>query len=187
MTTTQPRIYIASLADYNAGRLVGQWVEIGPDTDVTDLVAAADAVLAESREPGAEEYAVHDQDGFPSGALGEYDPLDYYAAVGAFLAAEPWQAEERLAFLSDVRSDLVGPDAQEIETAFCDAYSGTFDSAEDYARYLVEECGDLDSIPEHLRPYFDYAAFARDLSVDYAFVRLGGDSVGQVAVFSTVV
>lgn len=48
-----------------------------------------------------------------------------------------------------------------------EAYAGKFDSDEDFAVEMLESTGDLNSIPESLRYYFDYAAFARDLMMDY--------------------
>ena len=44
-----------------------------------------------------------------------------------------------------------------------DAYSGSFDSPEDFAADLLDSTGDLNAIPENLRYYFDYEKFARDL------------------------
>jgi hypothetical protein len=57
-----PKIYVASLSDYNAGRLHGRWIDANQPThgiwsDIGDM-------LAESPEPGAEEWAIHDYEGF---------------------------------------------------------------------------------------------------------------------------
>lgn len=51
---------------------------------------------------------------------------------------------------------------------FRDAYLGEYESLEDYAAEYISETGMLDGVPETLRCYFDYAAFARDM-------ELGGD------------
>jgi len=48
-----------------------------------------------------------------------------------------------------------------------EAYWGQFDSDDDFATEFLNSTGDIDSIPEHLRYYFDYSAFARDLMMDY--------------------
>jgi antirestriction protein len=48
-----------------------------------------------------------------------------------------------------------------------ESYAGQFDSDEDFASDMLEQCGDLDSMPEQLRCYFDYSAYARDLMYDY--------------------
>lgn len=53
---------------------------------------------------------------------------------------------------------------------FRDCYMGEWDSEEDFAENLAEECGYLDQMPDNLRHYFDFAAFARDLFFDFDFV-----------------
>ena len=51
-----------------------------------------------------------------------------------------------------------------------DAYAGQYESPEDYAYEWIDDTGVLSSAPEHLRMYFDYEAFARDLFInDLAF------------------
>lgn len=163
-------IWIASLADYNNGYLVGQWVPIDADTSADDLHAAASDVLASSKVSGAEEYAVFDADGLPS-TLGEYTPLDTYAAVGAFLESASSEVERaaRLAFL-DNDAYLLELDADELDASFEDSYRGTFDSLKDYAEQLLDELGMFDAVEAvGLNPaYVDVEAFARDL-------QMGGD------------
>ena len=51
---------------------------------------------------------------------------------------------------------------------FDDRYAGKYDSWKDYAENYIDDTGMLNDIPENLRYYFDYEAFARDL-------RLSGD------------
>jgi len=58
--------------------------------------------------------------------------------------------------------------SEDIETALANL-DGTYiseGSAEDYARDLVDDCGMLDGMPEHLQCYFDYDAFARDMQLN---------------------
>ena len=54
-----------------------------------------------------------------------------------------------------------------------EAYFGQFDSDEALAEYLIEETGDLNEIPEHLRYYFDYEKYARDLMMGDFFSSNG--------------
>ena len=163
-----PSIYIASLSDYNAGRLIGEWVDIDAATTEEDLYEAVAAVLAQSREPGAEEFAIHDFDGFPAGLVGEYDPLARVAAYGRFLAED---AEgERFAFLEDLGPSL---DPEDLEDAFSEAFYGVYETRAEFAEDLLESTSGLDSVPGNLRPYFDFDAYARDLEFgDFAYVRL---------------
>ena len=54
------------------------------------------------------------------------------------------------------------------EDQFDERYQGEFDSWAKMAEELLYSTGELDAIPENLRYYFDYDAYARD-------IRLGGD------------
>ncbi len=74
-----PRIWIASLADYNNGRLHGAWVDAAQDPE--GLEQAAWRILAGSPEPGAEEWAIHDYDGFGPLRLGEYESFEDISAI----------------------------------------------------------------------------------------------------------
>ena len=60
--TTTPRIYVASLADYNAGRLHGRWIRADQQAEALHQEIAA--MLAESQEPVAEDWAIHDYENF---------------------------------------------------------------------------------------------------------------------------
>ena len=41
----------------------------------------------------------------------------------------------------------------------------------DVAYYLIDECGSLGEIPDRLRNYIDYEAFACDLDIEGCFVE----------------
>jgi len=61
--------------------------------------------------------------------------------------------------------------AEELVEKTLEAYQGEFRSMQEFAEQLVDDTGMLDQVPENLRYYFDYAAFARDLELggDYRF------------------
>ena len=46
---------------------------------------------------------------------------------------------------------------------FEDCYIGEYDSEEDFARHIVDECYNLEREMGDLARYFDYEAFAREL------------------------
>ncbi len=80
-----PRIYVASLADYNSGRLHGRWIDAGQSAEaIREQIAE---MLAESKEPIAEEWAIHDYEGFGDLGLSEWQDIDKVAEV-AFLIGE---------------------------------------------------------------------------------------------------
>lgn len=59
-------------------------------------------------------------------------------------------------------------DAGEAIERFEECYAGTFASVQEWAEQFLDETGEINEIPERLRYYFDYEAFARDC-------ELGGD------------
>lgn len=119
------RIYVASLSDYNAGRLIGRWIDVDPDAEtMAEAVEAMlrDADLAYPLPYGQtrEETAIHDTDG-PIGAFGvtEYTSLSTIAAVAEACEGHPWIPPAVVAHiageigtgdaLSDTLSTLSGP------------------------------------------------------------------------------
>ena len=54
---------------------------------------------------------------------------------------------------------------------YCVFYN-CFDMSE-VAEHVVKQCGYLDEMPEHLRSYFDYEAFGRDLEIEGDYVYCG--------------
>jgi len=158
----QPRIYVASLADYNAGRLYGTWLDAARSAG--ELSDDIDQLLAGAPTPGAEEWAIHDFEGFGPLQLAEYTDLATVSRLANGIA----QYGEAFAVFAEV----VGPEAVD-PAGFEQAYRGTWDSTTAYAEQLLDDLGAeayLRDVPNWLRPYvqIDSDAFARDL-------ELGGD------------
>src|SRR5258705_6462661 len=76
---TQPAIYVASLADYNNGVLHGAWIDAARDPE--DIQADIDAILASSREPNAEEWAIHDYEQFGRARIFEHDSIEQVSGI----------------------------------------------------------------------------------------------------------
>jgi antirestriction protein len=175
-----PRIYAASLSDYNAGRLHGAWLDATGDAD--ELAAGVQAMLASSPTPGAEEWAIHDYEGFGPARLDEYESLETVTALGRGIA------EHGPAFAH--WAALVGTGESDEPEHFEDAYLGHFDSLEAYAEELFDDLGYTqlidDVIPEHLQAYvrLDVEAFARDLELSGDVTSSEGD--GGVYVFDQI-
>lgn len=172
-----PRIYVASLADYNAGRLHGRWIEAAQDPD--DLQREIDAMLAESLEPHAEEWAIHDFEDFNGLHLGEWENLDHVSQVANGIK------EHGIAYAH--WATLVSDD-EELDQ-FEERYLGHWPSLTAYAENILEDLG-LDQeveryIPANLRPYviLDSEGFGRDLQLGGDISAIDGD--GGVYVYST--
>ena len=78
---TTPRIYVACLAAYNNGRLHGRWIDA--DQSVDEIWSEVQAMLAASPEPGAEEWAIHDYEGFGALRLSEWESFERVSAIAA--------------------------------------------------------------------------------------------------------
>jgi antirestriction protein len=165
-----PRIYVASLSDYNAGILHGYWIQA--DQEPEELGEAVQAMLERSPTPGAEEFAIHDFEGFGHYHVGEYDSLDWASRVARGIV------EHGQAF--GAWADRCNQDEDDL-AQFEDAYLGEWGSMSEYAEELLDDLGYLrlveEAVPDMLQPYVrvDIDAFARDLelsgditSVDHA-------------------
>ncbi|WP_431230432.1 antirestriction protein ArdA [Paenarthrobacter nicotinovorans] len=157
---TTPAIYIASLADYNNGRLHGEWIDatIGAEA----IHQHIQALLARSKEPAPEEWAIHDYEGFGAKTLGEYEQIEDVAALAEGIE------QHGDAFAAWV--DFTGFKPTEWHL-FTDAYLGRFSSLEAYAEQIIEELGwsaEVNRlIPQALSPYIrvDATAMATDLKL----------------------
>ncbi|MCF8785263.1 antirestriction protein ArdA [Rhodococcus ruber] len=156
----QPRIWVGSLADYNAGRLHGDWIDAA--VDPSTLQAAVERILASSVEPDADEWGIFDYDEFGDYQVGEYDPLDQVAAVARGIA-EHGSAFATWAEIHDGNPDMLAQ--------FDDCFLGTYDSVSVWAREVLDGSGieeTLDrEVPADLRAYvqFDYDEFAHSLQL----------------------
>ena len=154
----QPRIYVASLADYNEGRLHGAWIDADQDED--ELDRAIKEMLARSPSPAAEEWAIHDYEEFGLLRLDEFESLATVAKIAKGIA------EHGPAFAAWAAH--IGTDSEALDE-FEDAYMGEWDSAVAFAEEMLDDMGHIEEImrgvPEHLAPYvqIDYEGFVRDL------------------------
>jgi antirestriction protein len=156
----RPRIYVASLSDYNAGILHGDWIEADQETD--ELHEAVKGMLERSPTSGAEEFAIHDYEGFGHYHVNEYDSLDWVSRVARGIV-EHGHAFGAWADRSNQNEDDLGH--------FEDAYLGEWSSVEKYAEELLDDLGYLsavdEAVPDILQPYVrvDIEAYARDLQL----------------------
>lgn len=172
-----PRVWVASLADYNAGRLYGVWMDATYDADT--LGAATRFMLRGSGEVAAEEWGIFDHDGFYGYNVGEYDSFETVSRVAKGIAEHGEAFAKWVEHVGAEREDLL------TDERFQDHYLGKFDSAEAYAEYILEETGSyeyLEQIPESLRVYakFDTEMMGRDMEIELHVVEA---SEGGVHVF----
>ena len=77
-----PKIYVACLSSYNNGILHGEWIDV---EDYEQLQEEVNRILKESPMNDAEEWAIHDFEGFGNIKIEEYDGLEHVAELAEAL------------------------------------------------------------------------------------------------------
>ena len=168
-----PRIYVASLSDYNAGILHGVWLEADDEVEALEqeILAMLKASPTTKRYGDvAEEYAIHDYENFSRHVrLGEYESLDQVSRLARGIGRH---GEAFAAWWANQEPEATEDD--ELDEQFEEHYLGEFGSLEEYGESVLEDMGiDLDElpgVPEGLRPYvtIDIEGWTRDM-------EMGGD------------
>lgn len=162
---TEIRIYVACLAAYNNGILHGAWIDANQDVETINN-AILDMLKASPIEY-AEEFAIHDYEGFEGVEISEYQGIDSVAELAAFITEHGTLGAELLNYYSG--------NLDEAQSAMEDHYYGCYSSLSDFAEELTSETTE---IPESLRFYIDYEAMARDLEInDVLAIKTGFDEV----------
>ena len=134
-----PKIYVASLYDYNAGRLEGEWIDFADYNDGDEVVDAIKDMLMELDEKyddgeEREEWAIHDHEntyGIIEQYSGERDFDKVYAIKDAV---------ESTGLPFSVLTQRINDTGQEIDEVG-DDYYGAYDSEEDFADQFKDESG----------------------------------------------
>jgi len=158
------RIYVACLAAYNNGILHGAWIDANQDEDA--ICYAIHDMLKVSPIECAEEYAIHDYEGFCGISISEYEGIAQVAEYAAFIAEHSELGGALYSHYGDIES---------AQKAITDHYHGSYKSLTDFAEELTEE---TTQIPDSLRFYIDYEAMARDLEInDVVAIETGFEQV----------
>lgn len=158
------RIYVACLAAYNNGILHGCW--INADQTAWEIWAGVDAMLKASPIHGAEEFAIHDYEGFEGARLSEYQGIESVAELAAFISEHGALGGKLVEYFGDL---------DEARSAIEDRYAGEYQSVADFAQEFTEQGT---QIPESLRYYIDWEHMGRDLAMnDIMTIETGSQCV----------
>ena len=156
------QIYVADLAAYNNGKLHGVWIDATKSVDeIFDII---NTLLENSPEEDAEEFAIHDYEGFEGLDISEYEGIQSAHDKAIFI-------EEHGALGGAVASHF-GSNLDDAKRALEEGYIGAYRSIEDYAREITEDGHELPAYIEH---YIDYEAMGRDMEMngDFFTIELG--------------
>ena len=149
------QIYVACLASYNNGMLHGVWIDANQDAYA--IYDAVQTMLAGSPMANAEEWAIHDYDGFEGVRLSECEGFAEVAELAAFVTEHGKIGAELINHLGSI---------DDARKAMDEAYAGEYASLADFAEELTEQSND---IPENIRFYIDYGRMARDIEINDVF------------------
>ena len=164
------RIYIADLAAYNNGYLVGDWIDL-PSSDIwADVQKVLDQGTSIRVFEGvydgvpSEEWAIHDYEA--PFRIGEYDDLDSINKLAEEFDQMDDQDIKKVSYLVNYQGEDMIKAVQHCDDV--EVYEDM--SYNDLAEHLVDETW---NVPEHLENYIDYDKFAGELEMDYA--QVGND------------
>lgn len=147
------RIYVADLAAYNNGFLHGVWINVTQEID--DIHEQIREMLKASPiEEEAEEYAIHDYEGFDGYSVSEFSGIEKLHEVASFIEEYPEIGSDVLANFND--------DIDESRKALEESYNGCHESVAYFAQQLTENTSE---IPKHLECYIDYDCMRPDMEM----------------------
>lgn len=168
------RVYIADLAAYNEGNLVGEWFDPTEYAEAEDFETAVSEWLAGLPHPDytgpREEFAIHDFEGFGDQEIGEYESL---AAVHELAEGIEQHGLAYAAYLSNGYAPA----------NFEDAYQGEFRDEEEFAQDYAEQLGLIPAESSWPASCIDWAQATRELFMDFWSAKADG---GNVYVFRAV-
>ena len=155
-------LFVNTWGNYNTnGADGGQWITLPMDPDELQEVLEHIAAAMGDNDP---EWAIHDYEWVSDVELGDVHEMDsiteWNERCQEAYDLEEWEAEEIAAAMEAFGYTF--PEALERQQrGSFTLYAGM--DLEEVAEELINECYDL---PEFALRYFDYEAFARDLSYD---------------------
>lgn len=155
--TTQPAVYVGTYGKYNDGSIFGKWIDLTFIDDEEDFYNLCKEIHESEEDP---EFMFQDWQSIPSRLISESGfTREFWDYLDQFKNSNNPEALE--AFIS------YGYEAQDFEEAF----QGEYESEIEFTYQLLDDLGELDSIPKHLQYYFDYEKYSNDLFInDFVFI-----------------
>ncbi len=170
------KIFLTDLAAYNAGRLVGRWVQL-PLTGF-ELSQAISEVLTEGAYAvdgkNHEEYFITDYE-WDDIDIKEVDEYDNIYDLNDELVLLSQLDKDRLKAVKFLLDEGITTDIDDAINKAEDVIIHHNYIMEDIAYDLIHQCYGVDSLPSLITNNIDYDGVARDLEYDGTYWELGGD------------
>ena len=173
-TLEDAKIYVADLAEYNNGRLVGKWLELSDYSSGAEVMEAIQEMLDEQTKKDKngdvhEEYAIHDYEGFPRSFYSEYmGESDFDALYEMMKVAD--SSNLPLEVLMEAVSDLGYEDNPErvAEAYYTSIPASMGNEWRDFAYEYIDSIGSITESVSKPEYYFDFENFGSDVRMDYS-------------------
>ncbi|NDV46243.1 antirestriction protein ArdA [Paludibacter sp. 221] len=160
-TLQDARIYVGTYAKYNNGSIFGKWLDLSDYSDKEEFEEACCELHKDEEDP---ELMFQDWENIPSELISESWLSDDFFEIRD--AVDDLSEIEKEAFQVFLKIySFSWSDAVYLIGKFINSFQGSYNSKEDFAQELFDECY-LHEVPEKIRYYIDYEAFARDLFLD---------------------
>lgn len=152
------KIYVGTYGKYVDGSIDGAWLDLVEYEDKEDFIGACKELHKDEAEP---ELMFQDWECIPDDLIGEsWLSKEFFELRNAIAELDLNEREALGAWLRYSDYSIGKNGSNELIDAFREQYVGGYDSEEDFAYEVIEECYEL---PEFARSYFDYEKFSRDL------------------------
>ena len=163
------QIYVGTYGKYNNGSIEGKWLVLSDYSDKDEFMEACSELHSDESDP---EFMFQDWQNIPDDLIGEsWISENFWKIVEAF-EREGIDLDALTAYMELGISSNDLDDVEDLISDFNDAYQGDYSDSYnpelDFATQLFDECH-AHEVPESIRYYIDYEAFARDIFIgDYS-------------------
>ena len=158
----QIKIYVGTYHKYNCGSIQGAWIDV-TELDKDEFYSKCKELHKEEEDP---EFMFQDWEAI--------DLLKDFISEGG-TDKEFWELKEQIKDLSNEQiealtayQNLFGTiDVSDFEDRYFGHFEGFFgDINSVFGQHMLEEMGELEQVPQHLRYYIDEEAYGRDLLIN---------------------
>jgi len=154
-----PAVYVGTYAKYNSGSIFGEWVDLTDFADCEDFYTYCRELHSDESDP---EIMFQDYENFPESF---YSESGLEQSLWDYLDLDDDDQEMLAAYQDSIDGNATASDLDSIR----DCYHGKYESEIDYAYEYIDSTGMLSDMPDNIKNYFDYEAFARDIFFEMTF------------------